>query len=120
LAQQPNDAKAIHNQLVALIHSDNFTKAVAYLASLPKAKQSEYVFECAYCYYRLSQLDKALDVLAKSKLTNRSALHLKAQIVSCWAYATELEYVIDAYIGRHIKSKSIKKRRMPILNCWNP
>jgi hypothetical protein len=85
LEQDPGDFEAIHCKVVALIKTDKHQEALDVLLSstTPSELATELYFEKAYCYYRIGDSNKCLEMLNKKGDADLPVFykHLKAQMV---------------------------------------
>jgi len=72
-----NDSLAFQCKVVAMIHNGKFADAIKQI----EGSKGEYSFETAYCYYRLNNLNKSLDIIESVRNPQLKHEELKAQIL---------------------------------------
>jgi len=75
------DATAFHCKVVAMIHTNKFDDALKQIDGNSSKFGLDLTFEAAYCFYRLNQLQKSLDIIDKVKSPQLKHTELKAQIL---------------------------------------
>jgi len=73
------DSLAFHCKIVSLIHCGKFDDALKQIDGT--RFEIDLSFETAYCYYRLNQLRKSLDIIESVKTQQMKHKELKAQIL---------------------------------------
>lgn len=75
------EKKAFQSKIVCLIHMDKFDEALTSIEKFP-AEPEEFLFERAYCEYRLNKIEDAYHTLKRCKEMGNRENELLAQVVS--------------------------------------
>lgn len=79
------EKKAFQTKIVCLIHMDKFDEALSSIEKFP-AELDEFLFERAYCEYRLNKTEDAFNTLKKCKQMGNKENELMAQVVIRYNY----------------------------------
>lgn len=80
LHSYPEEEKALQCKIVSLLQLSKFEDALQTFEKYAKLSEN-LTFEKAYCYYRLSNINKALEIINESNDTSIRMKELKAQVL---------------------------------------
>lgn len=82
-----DEPKAIHSKIVCLIQLSRFSEVVQYI---DRMKLNQFVFEKAYCEYRLNQPENALKTINSCGLNPlpSNMKELRAQVLYRYVYVS--------------------------------